>query len=102
MKTVHNRFIIQNDFHALETRESESDSISDGLKIRYFIKEPFYNFIYAEEELGLNFSDLSKNGFQEFLQSIYLNDLIQLRKAYIKRNYGSIRFLSHKFKSPFT
>ncbi len=101
MKTVKKKSKNHKTLSTLETRESESNRISEEMKKAHFIKQPYYNFIYAEEELGLNFLDLSKNGFREFLETIYLNDLIQLRKAYIKRDYGTIRFLSHKLISPF-
>ena len=75
--------------------------ISDELKQKYFVNPPFYNFIYAEEELGFSFSDFAKNNFSDFLNTCYLTDLISLRKAYIIRNLSQVRFLAHKFKSPF-
>jgi hypothetical protein len=102
MKSVKKRFKKHKTYSTLETRESDSNLISEEMKKAHFIKQPYYNFIYAEEELGLNFLDLSFDGFREFLETIYLKDLIELRKAYIKRDYITIRFLSHKFKSPFT
>ena len=79
----------------------EIEDIPDDIKQKYFYKPPFYNFIYAEEELGFNFSEFSKNQFHDFLKSIFVVDLINLRKNYIQRNYIQVRFLAHKFKSPF-
>ena len=71
------------------------------IKEKYFINRPYFNFIYAEEELGFNFSNFAKNDFAEFLNTSYAIDLINLRKYYLIRNFSEVRFLSHKFKSPF-
>ena len=83
------------------TPQVENEDIPDEIKQKYFINQPYFDFIFAEEELGFNFADFAKNHFYEFLRSIYLVDLIAMRKAYIMRNYVQVRFLAHKFKSPF-
>ncbi len=75
--------------------------ISDQKKQKYFKNVPFFDFLHAEEELGFSFSEFAKNGFGEFINSIYAEDFINLRKCYITRNYIQVRFLTHKFKSPF-
>jgi hypothetical protein len=89
----------------METEDSVRLSpakLTDELRQNYFIHPPFFNFIYAEDELGLNFLELSEDGFSEFLYTIFTTNLIDMRKAYIRREYSIIRFISHKFKSPFT
>ena len=75
--------------------------ITDEQKQKYFKKMPFYNFAYAEEELGFTFCDFAKNNFGEFLSTCYVTDLINLRKNYIMRNLVQVRFIAHKLKSPF-
>ena len=83
------------------TKYVEMEEIPDEIKQKYFNKPPYYNFLYAEDELGFNFSEFAKNQFHDFLKSIYVVDLINFRKYYIQRNYIQVRFLAHKFKSPF-
>ena len=80
---------------------SKQSILSDEQKKKYLVNLPFYNFIYAEEELGFSFTDFSKNNFSEFLQSCFINDLIRLRKFYILRNMTEVRFIAHKLKSLF-
>ena len=87
--------------NATQQPEKENQEIPDEIKQKYFVNPPYFDFLYAEEELGFNFADFSKNQFSDFLQSIYVTELISLRKAYISRNIVQVRFLSHKFKSPF-
>ena len=82
-------------------KEFPSIEISDDKKQKYFKNIPFYNFMHAEEELGFSFSDFAKNNFAEFLNTCYVEDFINLRKNFIMRNYVAVRFLAHKFKSPF-
>ena len=83
-------------------KDSRNDIIiPDEVKQKYFINVPYYNFIYAEDELGFCFSEFAKNNFGEFLQTCYVLDLIKLRKSYILRNFSEVRFIAHKFKSPF-
>lgn len=85
-----------------EKRESNKELVfSDEFKQKNFVNLPYYNFIYAEEELGFSFSDFAKNNFSDFLTNCYINDLINLRKHYIMRNMSQVRFIAHKFKSPF-
>lgn len=91
-----------NKLKTAETAPEQSCKFSDELRQRFFVNPPFFNFLYAEDELGLNFNELCEEGFANFLENIYHHDLIELRKSYIKRDYAVIRFISHKFKSPFT
>ncbi len=84
-----------------EMNREKTLNIPDELKQKYFINLPYFNFIYAEEELGFSFTDFAKNNFNDFLTTCYLHDLISLRKNYILRNMSQVRFLAHKFKSPF-
>ena len=106
MNTLKNKSHNKKRNKRVETKVSENDNqdeivISDELKQKYFVYQPYFNFKYAEEELGFNFSDFAQEGFGDFLHTVYVCDLIQLRKAYIMRDYNSVRFLAHKFKSPF-
>ena len=84
-----------------DKKEFPSVEISDDKKQKYFVNTPYFNFLHAEEELGFLFSDFAKNNFGEFIQTCYVVDLINLRKSYIMRNFVQVRFLAHKFKSPF-
>ena len=82
-------------------KEYPSVEISDYKKQKYFKNLPYYNFLQAEEELGFSFADFSKNDFADFLNTCYVNDFIILRRNFIMRNFTTVRFLLHKFKSPF-
>jgi hypothetical protein len=82
-------------------KKPEETEIPDDVKQNYFVRLPFFNFLYAEDELGFNFKEFSRNNFYEFLKGTYLNDLIALRRNYIQRNLIQVRYFAHKFKSPF-
>lgn len=81
--------------------QEDKNEIPDDVKQRFFVNVPFFDFIYAEEELGFNFNEFAKNSFGDFIEMVYVQDLIGLRKAYIQRDMIRVRFLAHKFKSPF-
>lgn len=63
--------------------------------------KPYWDFIYALDELGLDYSDVSRDGFDKVIKEKYLNEYFLLRIAYLKRNMFDTRFWIHKFKGFF-
>lgn len=61
----------------------------------------YFNFTYANEELGFDFDTFSINGFSDFLQTVFIVDFINYRKNFILRNYIPFREAAHKFKGSF-
>jgi hypothetical protein len=64
-----------------------------------FTNPPFYDWNMAENENGLVFTLFSENGFEKFINEKLVNEMIQMRKYYIMREYVNFRFMIHKSKS---
>jgi hypothetical protein len=62
---------------------------------------PYFDFIEAIENYGFDFELFSADGFSKFLRETYLNNFIELRKAFILKDFLKIRFFAHKFKGSF-
>ena len=91
---------IQKNVRLNNNNEDISIEISTEIKQKYFTNPPYFNFLYAEEELGINFLEFSKNQFHDFLKCVFVEDFINIRKCYIQRNLIKLRFHAHKLKSP--
>lgn len=63
---------------------------------------PYYDFYDACENYGFDLADFIKDGFDSFIDSTYIKDLIKLRKSYIIRDYVEVRKIAHKFKGSFS
>lgn len=70
-------------------------------KAELYTNLPHYNFAVAIEEFGLDFDDLKKEGFEQFIRDIVIKDLTDLRRHYILRDFPKIRLIVHKFKGCF-
>jgi hypothetical protein len=62
---------------------------------------PYFDFLEAIENYGFDFAIFSADGFSKFIKETYMNNFIELRKAFILRDFLKIRFYAHKFKGSF-
>jgi hypothetical protein len=67
-----------------------------------FRQSPHFDFFDASENLGFDWASFKENNFKKFIEKTFITDFIELRKAYIKREYHEkVRKLSHLFKGSF-
>jgi hypothetical protein len=68
-----------------------------------FKQPPYFDFYEAVSNYGFDFDTFKKNNFHAFITSTFINDFIEFRKAYLKRDYHEkVRKLAHKFKGSFS
>jgi hypothetical protein len=68
-----------------------------------FRQSPHFDFYESVTNLGFDFDSFKKDNFSQFITNTYINDFIEFRKAYIKRDYHEkVRKLAHKFKGSFS
>lgn len=87
-----------------ETNHSskEEDYVPSGIDFsnRIFVNRPFFDWKEGEEEFGA-FGAIYKDGFKSFINEKFRIEFVEMRKCYIKRDFGDIRFWAHKFKGSF-
>ena len=71
------------------------------LKVEILKKEPYFDFFEAVENYGFDFEEFSLNGFQKLIKEVLLESFIQLRKAFITRDFEKVRFYAHRLKGSF-
>ncbi len=62
---------------------------------------PYFDFEEAVENYGFDFTIFESEGFAKFLCETYINNFIELRKAFIMKDLIKLRFYAHKFKGSF-
>ena len=87
----------------VEEKESNNDSESEEefVYTSIYTNKPFFDWKLAKVDFGLDFEIIGDNGFETFFQEKFIEDYIELRKSYIKRDFLGFRFIAHKFKGSF-
>lgn len=68
-----------------------------------YIQPPIFDFYDACESLGFDWKSFKENNFTKFIEKTFIIDFIEMRKAYIKRDYyEKVRKLAHLFKGSFS
>lgn len=67
---------------------------------KFYINQPFYDFIEAEN-FGFDIDSFKSDGFKLFVTTTILRDFIRMRKNFISRDIIDVRFIAHKFKGCF-
>ncbi len=63
---------------------------------------PHFDFYDASENLGFDWVSFKENNFKNFIEKMIITNFIEIRKAYIKRDYHEkVRKLAHLFKGSF-
>ena len=80
-----------------------SDDEGEYFNHPIFKQLPYFDFYEAVNNYGFDFDSFKKENFTSFLNSTFVNDFIEFRRAYIKRDYHEkVRKLAHKFKGSFS
>ena len=84
--------------------EAEDSNLNNGEDYQFtqdYVNPPYFDWEKAETEYGLEFYKFSIDGFSSFIKEKFLDELITLRKSYIKRDFEKVRFCIHKYKGSF-
>jgi hypothetical protein len=80
-----------------------SDDENEYFNQPIFKQSPYFDFYDAVVNFGFDFSAFKKDNFASFINNTFINDFIEFRRAYIKRDYhDKVRKLAHKFKGSFS
>jgi hypothetical protein len=64
-----------------------SDDENEYLMHPIFKQIPYFDFYDAVANYGFDFDSFMKNGFSDFVNETLINDYINFRRAYVKRDY---------------
>lgn len=83
--------------------ENDQDKIQSSYPFtKIHTNLPFFDFKKAELSLGVDFELISADGFKGFLEDKYLKTLVDLRKAYFKKDMKSLKETAHTIKGAFS
>ena len=64
---------------------------------------PYFDFINSIDNYGFDWDSFCENNFEQFIKKTFIDDFLNFRKAYIRRDYHeNVRKLAHKFKGSFS